>query len=100
MKEENKVYKKVNGKYEEVGFDWSGFPQDGVWLVKDGSNNCIMKMDDVGKKSLPFIDVMKHKNDVMEKIYKLTANGGYSNNDIVDTVLEYIADNIEYEKYV
>jgi len=100
MEDVNKVYKKVDGEYEEVGYDWLGFPMNGVWLVKDGSHNCIMKIDDVGKKSIPYIDIMKHKNDVMDAVYKITSVGNYSNHDIVETVLEYISDNIEWEKHI
>jgi len=97
MKEENKVYKKVNGKYEEVGFDWSGFPQDGVWLVKDGSNNCIMKMDDVGKKPIPYIDVMKHFNDIINRIMD---KDSLSISDVVKETIEYLSERMEHEKYI
>ena len=99
MKEVDKVYKKVDGKFVEVGFEWAGFPMDGVWLVKDGSQNCIMKMDDIGKKPIPYINIMKHKEDIMEDVYKLTSKP-HSTNDLVDCVLNYIAGEIEYERYI
>jgi len=94
-----KIYKKVNGRYKEIGQEWSGFPSNGVWLVKDGSQNCIMFMDEIGKKPIQFINIQKHKADVMERIYELTSKP-HSTSDIVDTVLEYVSANIEHEKYI
>ena len=41
-----KVYKKKpNGRYEELGHEFNGFPADGLWLVWDGRNNCIARLD-------------------------------------------------------
>ena len=92
-------YEKVDGELRSVGYEFAGFPANGVWLVKDGSQNCIMRMDEIGKKPIPFIDVMKHKSDIMDEIAKVTSIP-HSTNDIVDCVLEYISNQIEYEKYI
>ena len=88
-------YKKVGKRYEEVGMEFTGFPANGVWLVKDGSHNCIMKMDDIGKKPIPYIDMMKHRKDIMDSItYPASAQ------EIVDHILEYVSNNIEWEKHI
>jgi len=43
-----KVYKKKpNGRYEELGTEFRGFPSDGLWLVWDGRQNRIVKLDDM-----------------------------------------------------
>lgn len=39
--------KKPDGTFELVGFEFTGFPADGIWLVKDGYRNCIIKMEDI-----------------------------------------------------
>jgi len=56
-REETAVYKKVNNQYEKIGYDWEGFPANGVWIVEDGSQNCIRKLQDLGTmpKLLPGI---------------------------------------------
>jgi len=92
-----KVYKKVNGRYEEMGMEWSGFPLNGVWLVKDGSQNCIMFMDEIGKRSFPFINSMKHFDSIIDRIMDKNA---MSISDAVKETLEYISENIEHEKYI
>jgi len=94
-----KYYKKEDGKFVEVGYEFSGFPVNGVWLVKDGSQNCIMLMDEIGKKPIQYINLQKHKDDIMDKVAEVTSKV-YSTNDIVDAVLEYISANIEWEKYI
>lgn len=39
--------KKLDGTFEPIGFEFTGFPANGVWLVTDGSHNCIVKMEDI-----------------------------------------------------
>ena len=44
----NKVYtKNASGRYKEMGYEWMGFPTNGIWLVKDGSRNCLIKLSDI-----------------------------------------------------
>lgn len=28
--------KRANGRYYKLGYAWTGFPADGIWLVQDG----------------------------------------------------------------
>ena len=39
--------KKPDGSLEPVGFEFKGFPANGIWLVADGTRNCIVKMEDI-----------------------------------------------------
>ena len=43
----SKIFKKVNGRYVEIGQEFTGFPTNGLWLVKDGIQNCLIPMGDV-----------------------------------------------------
>ena len=39
--------KKPNGRYESLGQDWTGFPANGIWLVQDGKQNCLIQLKDM-----------------------------------------------------
>jgi len=39
-------HKNPDGTFEKVGWDWTGFPADGIWYVKDGKQNCIERIQD------------------------------------------------------
>jgi len=45
------VYVKEGGRYRKIGTRWEGFPVDGIWLVWDGTQNCLVKLEDIN--SLP-----------------------------------------------
>jgi len=48
-----KVYrKKKNGRYEELGTEFKGFPADGLWFVWDGRENCIVQLENLKGKSI------------------------------------------------
>lgn len=33
------IYMKIKGRYRKIGYQWNGFPSNGIWLVQDGQNN-------------------------------------------------------------
>lgn len=52
-----KVYKKVGRRYVPMGFEFTGFPSDGIWLVQDGTRNMICLIgakEIVPRHALPF----------------------------------------------
>ena len=53
----DKVYKKVGRRYKEIGWEWTGFPCDGVWLVRDGSQSCMIRLGDVPEPSVKYRDI-------------------------------------------
>jgi len=53
----DKLYKKVGNRYKEVGHEFKGFPCNGIWLVADGRQSCIIQLsefDTLPMKSLIF----------------------------------------------
>ena len=43
------VYQRTeSGKYVEIGYQWRGFPMDGIWLVQNGKTNmiCLISLTD------------------------------------------------------
>ena len=55
-----KIYKKVGRRYKPVGHEFVGFPSDGVWLVQDGRENCILKLSEIKEvpvNALPYVEL-------------------------------------------
>jgi hypothetical protein len=42
-----KLYRKRGNRYESVGWEWCGWPADGVWYVGDGRSSLIMRVGDM-----------------------------------------------------
>ena len=90
--------KNDEGAFVTAGYKFDGFPSDGFWIVKDGSRNCILRLDEEVNRPPPYMDYMRHKEDIMNGIYAKHANS--SLNEMVDYVLEYLASKVEYEKHI
>jgi hypothetical protein len=98
---DDKVYKKTkSGRYENIGYDWTGFPSNGFWLVKDGSQNCILRLDDQTTRPVPYLDFARHEDAVWDYITEKQPDGRLSMRDVVKLTLEYLADQVQYEDYV
>jgi len=41
------LYYKIDGEFVKVGHEFSGWPADGIWIVKDGRKSCILKIGDI-----------------------------------------------------
>lgn len=86
-----KLYKKVGKRYKEVGTEFTGFPADGIWFVKDGSNSLMIHLDDI-KENMPImqLDYLKHKNNLVNYVMD-NIKDKYSINDICNWACEYFA---------
>jgi hypothetical protein len=64
----NEVYKKVGRRYIPVGYEFTGFPSDGIWLVQDGRNSqtCLIG----AKERVPVFALIyrKHVNELCSLI--------------------------------
>ena len=91
------LYKKVGGRYRSVGMEFAGFPCNGLWLVQDGRQGCIVFLgEDIpplhGLRARCTVDsavryVMEHKGNRGNSIY-----------DIVKLTLDYVAKETENER--
>jgi hypothetical protein len=96
--------KKSNGRYESIGHEWSGFPADGIWFVKDGTQNCMIYLNDIGKKPKHLLELAQYQDDCTAYISdKMRDEGQYSVADLAKWAAEFYAqklDVIEEEKNV
>ncbi len=95
------VYKKKpNGRYEAIGWEWTGFPADGIWLVQDGTQNCLIRLGDVCKKPKRYVELAQYKQEcaryVIEKIAESVQKDPpmYSTEDLIEWVTEFYADKL------
>jgi len=94
----DKLYRKVGGRYKEVGTEFTGFPSDGIWLVKNGmrSQMLLIGSEEIGEIPHDSLKYMKHHNDVVDIYMKRTNNeGSYNIYDMVKNVLLSLAEVIE-----
>jgi hypothetical protein len=92
MHEDNKVYKKVGIKYQEVGFEFRGFPANGVWVVKDGSQNCIYQFNDVLQQPTPtLVSYMQYSEELMKKFVDEWDKRALNARDLAGIACEFFA---------
>lgn len=93
--------KKSNGRYESIGYEWTGFPSNGIWLVKDGTQNCLVQMRDICTKPRRYQELVEHQDDCIDFIQmKSKENGGYSLNEISRWAAEFYATILGHEDEV
>lgn len=64
----NQMYRKVNDEFEEVGYEFTGFPSNGLWLVEDGKQNCLIPMGDIPKFPDPILTNYSTFQDELQKL--------------------------------
>jgi len=57
--------KKKNGRYKNIGQEFQGFPVNGIWLVVDGSMNCVTKIEDIVGKNISHYAGAEHTYQVV-----------------------------------
>lgn len=87
------IYRKNEaGEFEEIGWEFKGFPADGIWLVQDGKRSCITHMDDIA--NYPFrINVWMgiETETILEELGKRERIGG-SVRETVEIIARIIQD--------
>ena len=88
------VYRKVGSRYKKIGMDWAGWPADGIWLVKDGSSSCILRLGDIDRTMpVELLDTLSNAEEISQRVYKLL-HECWSFNDVVKTTLAVAAEMI------
>ena len=89
-------YIKTEHGYKPVK-EFTGFPSNGVWLVEDGSQSLIHKLD--YKTMPPFLPALMGKEEEAHRyvIDKLTEV--YSRHDVIAATVEFYASLITENKY-
>jgi hypothetical protein len=94
----SEIYRKVGRRYHPVGHEWQGWPADGWWLVRDGSQSLIEPLD--SPNPLPRIQAKQYRDDVVAAVSMRMNRAqvdGASLADLVDWTLDALADAAEWE---
>lgn len=64
-------YQKVDGEFQKVGYEFTGFPSNGIWLVKDGKQNCILPVEGISEMPNPtLVSYLQFKEELQDHIVK------------------------------
>jgi hypothetical protein len=91
------IYKKVGRRYVNIGQTFTGFPANGIWVVKDGSQNCIIQISDKNCK-VPYeaIAVAQYKDECVKHISDMAKERfSYSYVDMANWTADFFISKLE-----
>lgn len=92
------VYIKEGRRYKPIGHEFTGFPMDGIWLVQDGSQSCIVRLCDVPKMEKRFPELAMFESDCATYIMeKAKEEGTYSILGVARWAAEFYASKLGKE---
>jgi hypothetical protein len=88
------VYRKVGKRYRPVGWEFEGFPCDGIWLVQNGrkSRTCLISLDE--KVPVMALNYRVHVNELYKRLMHKCENRN-SWFDIATAACDYFAEQVE-----
>lgn len=87
-----KLYKLESDTFVEVGYEFTGFPSNGMWFVEDGKQNCIIPMGDKPTKPTPtLVSYMILQDELQKTISKAWEDKALSVRDISYIACEFFA---------
>lgn len=90
----DELYRKnAKGKFELVGYEFTGFPSNGIWVVEDGRRNCIYPFKDAPEQPTPsLVSYMRYSNELQQHISNAwTDRERLSVMDIAEIACEFFA---------
>jgi len=95
----NEVYKKENGKFVKVGYEFTGFPSNGLWMVEDGKQNCLIPMGEIPKfPESNLIEFLPFKDELTSLISSKWDDKALSVSDIASIACTFFAEKAAYQK--
>lgn len=61
-------YEKIGRRYKRVGIEFSGFPCDGIWQVRDGANGCTLLIHPDEKPPIFAVVYRAYRDDLCKYI--------------------------------
>lgn len=96
------LYRKVGKRYHLVGYDFIGFPSDGVWLVASGRESLIMKVGELTDPA-PLAALSRYRDLAANAVSEVIAgNPGrrISALELVDIAFKAVCQAVEQEPHV
>lgn len=84
--------KNAAGEFVEVGYEFTGFPSNGTWLVVDGKQNCIIPIEGIPEIPSPsLVSYIQYQDELQSHISKQWADRTLSVLDISKIACEFFA---------
>ncbi len=93
----NVYKKKPNGRYENIGQEWTGFPSDGIWFVKDGTQNCIMQLSSTCELPHNYLATAQYQEECIKYIFDKKVDSMFSMREISELAAEFYAKKLSKE---
>ena len=94
----NEVYEKRGRRYIPLGYQFTGFPADGIWLVQDGrkSMTCLIG----AKEAVPMLalNYRIHKDGLCRRLMMDFKDKPHSWDNIAVKACDYFAELVEGKK--
>jgi hypothetical protein len=90
----NKKYyeKDEDGNFVEAGYEFTGWPANGIWVVEEARQNCIYQFKGNPEQPTPaLISYMRHQDELQELISKEWNDKALSVRDISKIACEFFA---------
>jgi hypothetical protein len=88
------LYLKIGSRYKPVK-EFQGFPADGVWLVYDGSQSCMIRLSDFPSVPKFALDYLALSDEITRLLREKWSSEPLSTKDIVMFVLNEVARRVE-----
>ena len=92
------VYKKIGRRYVRMGYEFTGFPAEGLWLVQrrpySTSEPLILKVGEL-PGLYPYAQLAVDENELASAISDRMRSGAYSPSELAAAVMKWIAKKAE-----
>lgn len=87
-----------SGRYTEIGYDWTGFPMDGIWLVQNGCNNMACLIGSKERVPIFALNYRVHEQELCKRIQDSMKRGGLSLMDEARLACDFFSEIAEKQK--
>lgn len=87
-----KYYEKIGNRYQEVGYEFTGWPTNGIWVVEEARQNCIYQFKGAPEQPTPaLVSYMRHQDELIDVINDAWKDKALSVRDISELACKFFA---------
>lgn len=88
----NEVYEKRGRRYVPIGYGFTGFPADGIWLVQDGRANMTCLIGAKERVPMLALNYRLHKDGLCRRLMMDFKHTPHSWDDVAKKACDYFAE--------
>lgn len=87
-----KYYEQVGDEFVEAGYEFTGWPANGIWVVADSKQNCIYQFEGVANQPSPtLISYLQYQDELTRLISSKWQDKALSVSDIASIACNFFA---------